>query len=164
MTTPCRIAVLFALCAAILSGPAWGVPGDTADVPNDVLIAKGNSYLENAVSAIIKDSLAAWKYDVTVISDRMLNKQDRRDYQAIILFRAIKSAALGPVSRKFVESLGKSTAESNLLICTVFGEKWKSGDQGADAVASATKTLRPGIVAAKILAEVRLILFKNTSH
>jgi hypothetical protein len=38
-----------------------------------------------------------------------------------------------------------------LLICTTYGEKWDTQKQNVSAVASATKTLKPEIVARKIL-------------
>jgi hypothetical protein len=156
------IALLFAVCGTIGVNLAAGAPSDsTAAIPNNVLIAMGASYLENAVSTIVKDSLGAAGYGVTIINAKNLNRQERRDFAAIILFNAVKSRELTQIARKFVKSIEGSPAESNLLICSVFGERWDNNTQGVNAVASATKTLNPNIMAGKVLAEVRLILGKN---
>ncbi len=125
------------------------LPRDT--LPLNVLIAMGTSYLEQAVSAIVKDSLQARGYQVTIVNIKTLGRQNRRKYRAAILFNAVKSSELTPVARKFVRSQEGPGAESNLLICDVDGEAWNGERQGVNAVASATVKMRPEEVAARVL-------------
>ncbi len=120
-------------------------------LPLNVLIAMGTSYLEQAVSAIVKDSLQSRGYQVTIVNIKTLGRQNRRRYRAVILFNAVKSSQLTPVARKFVRSQEGPGGESNMLICDVDGEAWKGEREEVDAVASATVKMRPQEVAARVL-------------
>jgi hypothetical protein len=124
---------------------------DPDAIPERVLVVMGNSYMEKAVSSIVKDSLTARGYGVDIVSKRKLNSQDKLNYRAVILFSAILAADLAEDAKKLIRSQEGAGRESNLLICTTYGEKWDTQKQNVSAVASATKTLKPEIVARKIL-------------
>jgi hypothetical protein len=124
--------------------------------PVKILIAKGNSYLENTVAALISDSLQ--EYAITTIPLQDLVKQNRRDFTVIIIFNAIKRDKINPVIDKYIKSTENPGTPSNLLICTVYGEQWKGKGASTDAVTSATKTLNPELVAARVLANIRLAI------
>jgi hypothetical protein len=123
-----------------------------------VLISSGNSYMEKAVYSLVKDSLVARGYGVDIISNRKLTVQDRRNYFVIILFGAVRASDLTPDAKKFVRSQQGTGNESNLLICTIYGERWNTRKQDVNSVASATKTLKPDVVAGKILSNFNAIV------
>jgi menaquinone-dependent protoporphyrinogen IX oxidase len=129
-------------------------------LPKRVLIAMGKSYMEKAVTAIVKDSLIAHGYAVTVISGSALNDQDRRNYRAIILFNAVNAAKLTNAAKKFVRSQEGIGQQSNMLICDVYGEQWNPRKEDISAVASATKNVRPENTAAKIISNFNAIVNK----
>jgi hypothetical protein len=152
------IAGLFFCAAACFSQIGSAAKPDT--VAEKVLISSGNSYMEKAVSSIVKDSLAARGYTVDIVSKRNLNSQDRRNYRVIILFGAVRAADLSEAAKRFVRSLEGTGSASNLLICTIYGERWDTEKQDVNAVASATKTLKPDVVAGKILSNFNAIAGK----
>ncbi len=144
--------------------PAWSqsdsTPPPDTTVPPRVLIAMGTSYLENAVSAIVKDSLAVRGYQVTIVDIKTLPSLDRRDFRAVILFNAVKSSVLTRTARQFVSSQAGPGVQSNLLICDVDGELWNGGGEAVNAVASATVKMRPVDIAARIVANFDKIVGK----
>jgi hypothetical protein len=131
------------------------------EVPSKILIAKGNSYLENSVAALISDSLLSSECAVTIIPLQDLEKQNRNDYKVIILFNAIKRDRINSTINKYIKSTENYGTYSNLLICTVYGEKWKGKEAAMDAVTTATKTLNPELVASRVLGNIRLVLQKK---
>jgi hypothetical protein len=145
-------------CAACFSQTDSLMKPDT--LPKRVLIAMGKSYMEKAVSAIVKDSLSARGYAVTVISIKTLNDQNRRNYRAVILFNAVSAAELTPAARKFVRSQDGAGQQANMLICDVYGEQWNPRREDLSAVASATKNVRPEETAAKIISNFDAIVNK----
>jgi hypothetical protein len=147
-----------ACCTASFSQADSLMRPDT--LPKKVLIAMGKSYMEKAVSAIVKDSLAARGYAVTVISIRALNDQERRTYRAVILFNAVSAAKLTEAARKFVRSQEGIGQQSNMLICDIYGEQWNPRREDVSAVASATKNVRPEETAAKIILNLNAIINK----
>lgn len=155
-----RLSALIAAvcCAACFSQTDSLMKPDT--LPKRVLIAMGRSYMEKAVSAIVKDSLSARGYAVTVISMNALNEQERRNYRAIILFSAVSAAELTRTARKFVRSQEGIGEQSNMLICDVYGEQWNPRKEDLSAVASATRNVRPEVTAAKIISNFNAIVNK----
>jgi menaquinone-dependent protoporphyrinogen IX oxidase len=155
-----RCSALFAMVcsAACFSQTDSLMNPDT--LPKRVLIAMGKSYMEKAVSAIVKDSLTARGYAVTVISINALNDQERRNYRAIILFNAVSAAELTRTARKFVRSQEGIGQQSNMLICDVYGEQWNPRKEALSAVASATKNVRPEDPAQKIISNFNAIVNK----
>jgi menaquinone-dependent protoporphyrinogen IX oxidase len=150
--------IVMACCAACFSQTDSLLKPDT--LPKRVLIALGKSYVEKVVSAIVKDSLSARGYAVTVISINALNDQERRNYRAIILFNSVKAAELTRTARKFVRSQEGIGEQSNMLICDVYGEQWNPRKEDLSAVASATKNVRPEETAAKIISNFNAIVNK----
>ncbi len=143
-------AIIFLLAFSGLGQTDSMPPGDT--LPLNVLISMGSSYMEKAVSAIVKDSLELRGYNVTVIDNKTLAGQDRRLYRMVILFSAIKANRLTRTAEKFVRSQSGFGEESNLLICDILGQKWQPSRQSLDAVATATMRIRPEETASRILA------------
>jgi menaquinone-dependent protoporphyrinogen IX oxidase len=158
---PLRVvaAVILACSAPIAAQTDSTLPDDT--LPLSVLIAMGTSYMEKTVSAIVKDSLESRGYEVVIVDIATLGQQDRRQYRAVILFSAIKASQLTETARKFVQSQAGPGEESNMLVCNILGEAWKPGLRGMDAVASATKRVRPEDVAARIVANFESLVAKK---
>jgi hypothetical protein len=128
-------------------------PGDTV-LPRFVLVVKGNSYLENAVTKIIMDHLAGQGITVKQIVLEKLSKENYGAYRAILVFNAIRaSGQLDPIARAFINSKSDHPS-SNIMICTVYGEKWHGKGPTIDAVSAATKTLNPEMLAQKILSGI----------
>jgi|GEM_PF-2659870 hypothetical protein len=125
-------------------------PRDT--LPSKVLIATASSYLENAVSAIVKDSLRARGYEVTIADNGALAGLDRRRYRAVILFSAVKQSKLTRTASKFMRSQIGPGEESNMLVCNVLGEPWDGADERVSGIASATKRVDPAEIAARVVA------------
>jgi hypothetical protein len=117
-----------------------------------VLIAKSDSYLENAVSAILSDSLSLRGFSIKLVSSESLEKERSGIYRAIIVMNAIQSSKLQNIERDFKRALGAQ--QSKILVFTVYGEEWKTGKIIGDAVAQATKKLNPAAIAAKILSRL----------
>jgi hypothetical protein len=153
----------FLFSAVALPGamPAAAQADSTAFVkesPVKILIAKTDTYLENTVAALISDSLSSPSCIVTSIPLRTLSRQNRRDFTVIVLFNAVKQGQINSAVNKYIRSTENSQTPSNLLICTVYGEKWKGKETAADAVTTATKTLNPVLVAARVLTNIRLAI------
>jgi hypothetical protein len=160
MNRPLRLSAIIAMvcCAACFSQTDSLMKPDT--LPKKVLIAMGKSYMEKAVSAIVKDSLSARGYAVTIVSMKALNDQDRREYRAIILFSAVRAVELTEAAKKFIRSQEGIGEQSNMLICDVYGEQWNPRKEDFSAIASATKNVRPEITAAKIISNFNAIVNK----
>jgi menaquinone-dependent protoporphyrinogen IX oxidase len=126
--------------------------------PRNILIAKGDSYLENTVAAMIVDSLSTSGTTVTIIPLNDLNKQNRLDYTVVVLFNAVKRGQINSAVNKYIKTTENYGTLSNLLICNVLGEKWKGKEASMDAVTTATKTLNPEPVASRVLANIRSVL------
>jgi menaquinone-dependent protoporphyrinogen IX oxidase len=147
--------------ALLVVCPAFAQPDSAAfvkETPAKILIAKGDSYLEKTVASLIVDSLSETGCIVKIITVQDLNKQNRQDYAAIILFNAIKRDRINSAVNKYIKTTENYGTQSNLLICTVYGEKWQGKEPAVNAVTSATKTLKPEIVAARVLSNIRLAL------
>lgn len=127
--------------------------------PKNVLLVRGDSYLETAVGRILIDSLARKGFTVKTIGQKSLNSENSGGYRVIIIFNALKSAGLTAPVKKLIDATSK--AQSNVLISTVYGEPWDKNKQSADAVATATKTLNPEILAVKLLTYVNSIVEKD---
>ncbi|HUI92041.1 MAG TPA: hypothetical protein VLX68_07330 [Chitinivibrionales bacterium] len=151
-------AFIAAVCCGACLAQTDSLKPDT--LPKQVLIAMGKSYMEKAVSAIVKDSLTARGYGVTIISIRTLNDRERRNYRAVILFNAVAAAKLTETAEKFVRSQEGIGQQSSLLICDIYGEQWNPRREDVSAVASATKTMRPEDTAAKIIANFNAMVNK----
>jgi len=130
-------------------------------LPPRVLIAMGPSYLENAVSAIVKDSLRARGYEVAIVNNSVLGGQDRRLYRALILFSAVKESKLTRTAQKLMRSQEGPGEESNMLVCDVLGEPWKGGREAVSGVASATKRVKPEDIAVRVVANFDSIFVKK---
>jgi hypothetical protein len=126
-----------------------------------VLLVKGDSYLERAVGKIVIDSLTHQGYSVKTIRHNSLTSENSAAYYITIIFNGVKSSELIAPVREYVNSRGK--APSNALISTVYGEQWRKNKPTVDAVASATKTLDPELVAAKIIAYVDRNIERDTA-
>jgi hypothetical protein len=120
--------------------------------PQSVLIVQKDSYLENAVSAIVKDSLSARGFSIKIISPESLKDEKPTNYRATIIMSAIQSSKIRGVVRSYARAL--DAEQSNILIFSVYGEEWKTNKVIGDAVAGATKKLNPANVAAKILERI----------
>jgi hypothetical protein len=130
-------------------------------LPLKVLIAMGPSYLENAVSAIVKDSLQARGYEVTIVSNSVLGSQDRHRYRAFILFSAVRESKLTRTAQRLMRSQEGPGEASNMLVCDVLGEPWKGGHEEVSGVASATKRVKPEDIAARVVANFDSIFVKK---
>jgi|GEM_PF-3058431 hypothetical protein len=134
---------------------------DKAISSRNVLLVKEDTYLETAVGKILIDSLARKGFQVKTISQSSLLKENSGAYRVIMIFSAIKSSGLTAPVKKFMNS--NSGTPSNVLISSVYGEPWNKYKKSVDAVASATKTLNPEMVAAKLIAYFNGIIEKDTS-
>jgi menaquinone-dependent protoporphyrinogen IX oxidase len=143
-------AVILACSAPVAAQTDSTAANDT--LPLKVLIGMAASYMEKTVSAIVKDSLESRGYEVTIVDIATLAGQDRRLYRVVILFSAIKSSQLTQTARRFVQSQAGQGEESNMLVCNILGEAWQPGHRAMDAVAAATKRVRPEDIAARIVA------------
>ena len=129
---------------------------NTPEAPADsnslkrVLMVKNDSYLETAVGKIIIDSLTRKGFSVKTIRQNSLINENSGAYSVIMIFNAIKPSGLTAPVKQFMNATNKS--QSNVLISTVYGEPWNKNKKSVDAVASATKTLNPEMVAAKLIA------------
>jgi hypothetical protein len=147
---------LFNILLSIM--PLWILPSFAGDdslnalqpiLPQNVLIVKGDSYLENAVSAILKDSLSVKRFAVKIIPLASLKSEQPSNYRATIIMNAVHTSKVSGIVRSYARAQG--AGHSNILICTVYGEEWKTGKTLSDAVTAATKTITPSHVAAKIV-------------
>ena len=152
----CLVSMLLSAAGATLAQPDSTMY--IKEGPVKILIAKSDSYLENTVASLISDSLSSSTCIVTSIPLQDLAKQNRRDFTVIILFNAIKRDRINSAVNKYIKSTENSGTQSNLLICTVYGEKWRGKETATDAVTTATKTLNPELVASRVLANIRLVL------
>jgi hypothetical protein len=126
-----------------------------------ILLARGNSYLENAVSGIIVDSLFRRGYSVTVLDVKSLVNEDPNVYRASIIFNGVISSRLFEPVAGYTSNF--KDRESNILICTAYGERWDGKKVEPDAVTAATKSLDPAEVTAKVLKNIYDILGKGPS-
>jgi menaquinone-dependent protoporphyrinogen IX oxidase len=152
---------LFLFVALLLPcRPSFAQPDSSLSSPKttrNILIAKGDSYLENTVAAMIVDSLSTTGTTVTIIPLKDLNKQNRQDYTVVVLFNAVKRGQINSAVSKYIKTTENYGTESTLLICNVLGEKWKGKETSMDAVTTATKTLNPEPVASRVLANIRSV-------
>jgi hypothetical protein len=151
--------VFFFLMTLLLVRQDFGQSDSSASVketPPSILIAKGESYLENTVASMIADSLTG--YTVRTIPLQDLVNQNRKDFRAVVLFNAVKGNQINSTINKYIKTTENYGTRSNLLICTAYGEKWNGKESVQDAVTTATKTLNPELVASRVLANIRLIL------
>lgn len=154
-------------CLALALFLAWPCPAqiDSSQhldtLPLKVLIAIGPSYLENAVSAIVKDSLQARGYEVVIVNNSVLGAQDRRRYKAFILFSAARESKLTRAAQKLMRSQDGPGEASNMLVCDVLGEPWKGGHEEMSGVASATQRVKPEDIAARVVANFDSIFVKK---
>jgi len=119
-----------------------------------VLVAKGNSYLEDAVTKVLTDRLAEKGISVKQIPLTKLSEENSGDYRAVLIFNAIRaSGQVDPIARAFINSKSDHPS-SNVMICTVYGERWHGKRPTVDAVSAATKTLNPEMLAQKILMDI----------
>ena len=132
---------------------------DKAISSRSVLLVKEGTYLETAVGKILIDSLTQKGFTVKTISQNSLPNENSGAYRVIIIFNAIKPSGLTAPVRQFMDATNK--AQSNVLISTVYGEPWFKNKQSADAVATATKTLNPEMLAAKLLVYVNSIIERD---
>jgi hypothetical protein len=133
---------------------------DKAISSRSVLIVKENSYLETAVGKILIDTLTQKGFHLKTISQSSLPNENSGAYRIIIILNAIKPSGLTAPVKQFMNATNK--AQSNVLISTVYGEPWFKNQQSEDAVATATKTLNPEMLAAKLLAYVNSIIERDT--
>lgn len=145
---------------AVFAQNAPEAPADSNSLKR-VLIARDDSYLETAVGKILIDSLTQKGFTVKTIRQKSLNIENSGAYRVIIIFNAIKSSGLTAPVRQFMNAT--SGAQTNVLISTVYGEPWDKNKQSVDAVAAATKTLNPEMVATKIVAYVNRVIEKDLS-
>lgn len=132
---------------------------DKAISLRSVLLVKEDTYLETAVGKILIDSLTQKGFTVKTISQNSLPNENSGAYRVIIIFNAIKPSGLTAPVKQFMNATNK--AQSNVLISTVYGEPWFKNKQSEDAVATATKTLNPETLAAKLLAYVNSIIERD---
>ncbi|MBN1128233.1 MAG: hypothetical protein JXA71_04570 [Chitinispirillaceae bacterium] len=125
-----------------------------------VLIAKGDSYLENAVTTMIVEKLSGRAITVVTVDLKTLSTTVPAEYGAVVVFNAVKSSRLNRSVRKFLHRFTATnrSLESNMLICTVHGNLWNSENSTVDAVAGATKTLDPPVVANRIVKRIDEVL------
>jgi hypothetical protein len=126
-----------------------------------VLLVKEDSYLETAVGKILIDSLTRKGFSIKTINPKSLKNENSGAYRAIILFNAIKSSGLISPVRQLMNAT--SGAQTNVLISTIYGEPWDKNKHSEDAVAAATKSLNPELVAAKLLAHFNMIIERDTA-
>lgn len=137
-----------------LSVDTISIPGGFAK--KSVLIAKGQSYLENTVAQIVTDSLKVRGITIVTADLQSLQKMSSIQHNAILVFGAVKSSKLiGPVS-KYIASLRdtKNQAAANVLICTVYGDIWSPKKASVDAVTGPTQTLNPLSIAQKLIIQI----------
>jgi hypothetical protein len=146
----------FFLCPSLLFSQADSIPRDTSSKSNKILLAKGNTFLEDLVAKIVKDTLTARGFSVKVIDTKYIADEQPAVYRVSIVFSGIKGDHLfDPVSRY---ATGFKDQKSNLLICTAYGDRWDSKKLAVDAVTAATKTLDPDEVAANLLKNIYSII------
>ena len=122
----------------------------------NVLIVNGGSYLENTVSSLVRDSLTQKGFTIKIIPLASLKSEQPSNYRATIIMNAVHTSKVAGIVRSYARSKGGE--RSNILICTVYGEEWKSGMTRIDAVTAATKTLNPAGVAVKIISAVLAVM------
>jgi hypothetical protein len=158
LTRQRRVALLFPALWLFLSFASVDTTTDSLKstaTSKIVLIAKSDSYLENAVSGILTDSLSAKGFSIKIISLETLEKQRSGNYRATIVMNAIQSSKEQRVVRAYTRALGAD--QSKILVFTVYGEEWKTGKVVGDAVTGATKKLNPAFIAEKILKRLEAI-------
>jgi hypothetical protein len=142
--------VVVACTTQLFSAPNDSIVSDKTAVPRKVLIVKGDSYLENAVTKILLDSLGRKNITVETARIKKWSNENSASYTAIIVFSAIKvSKQSDPLTRKYM-STKSNDPTSNVMVCTVYGEKWDNTSEKVDAVSAATKTLKPPFIASNI--------------
>jgi hypothetical protein len=114
-----------------------------------ILVVRGDSYLEDRVAGIVRDSLVRRGYAVKTISHRFLKYENPGYYSSSIIFNGIKASNLYGPTKKFARTL--SASSSNILFFTVYGEQWKNKSPRTDGISAATRSINPMIVAEKIL-------------
>jgi hypothetical protein len=123
----------------------------SADTSRTVLIIKSNSYLEGAVAKIVQDSLRLRGLQVEFASLAHAGRIGSRQYHATIIFNAInRDESVNPVVERI--SRIQNRGSSNILVFSVSGDRWNgTSTEKTDALTAATKTLKPGDVAARIM-------------
>jgi hypothetical protein len=121
-----------------------------------ILIAKGNSFLEEAVTKIIIDNFKSKGFRIKVSDIKELNAVVRKDYSVVLVFNAVKSSELAAPVKKFFSGImdKEGNAESKILICSVYGELWDPKKAGVDAVTGPTRTLNPAVISEKIIQKI----------
>jgi hypothetical protein len=117
---------------------------------NTVLLLKGNSYLENAVAGIVVDSLKTRGIRVKITDYKNFSQVYAPTFLSTIVFHAIRTdKTLNPVVEKFYRD--KTDNGSKILVFTVYGDKLNNPPESTDAITAATSTLKPNVVALRIL-------------
>jgi hypothetical protein len=111
-----------------------------------VLILKGNSYLENAVTKIISDSLHHHGFNLSTDDWKKAGHYPPSKYRAILIFSSIKAnQTLDPQIEGYLDSKGVADAQ-NILVFSVHGRLWPDSTRtiySVDAITAATRTLDP---------------------
>jgi len=115
------------------------------------LIATSGSYLENAVIKIIADSLSRRGITVKTTDLQGLSRESSTSYATILVFGAAKKEKLADPVNKFALGVLEGATASNILICTVYGDLWDPKKASMDAVTGPTKTIKPMVIAGKIM-------------
>jgi hypothetical protein len=164
-----RIAGLIILIAAFISIVMAKDPAKTDSVPGrkpmstdtpapvdtlarkTVMIATGGSYLENAVVKILADSLSHRGIPIKTTDLQGLSQESSTSYAAVLVFGAVTPEKLVDPVNKFASGVLDGGMASNILFCTVYGDLWDPKKATIDAVTGPTKTLKPIVIAGKIM-------------
>ena len=125
---------------------------------HSLLIVHGDTYFENAVVTILKDSLDKRGDTILVASINKMTAIPSRKFGAVVMLHAIDKTQLSSAAQEFLKRYPDEYTNTNVLVCNVRGEKWTSSASEVNTVTSATKPFKPDIVAAKILRSINQIL------
>ena len=125
-----------------------------------VLIAKSNSWIENKVSAILTDSLVKIGYKVTILDIKAISGENASDYFITVVFDGVKSAKLVEPLNTYSNDV--RVKKLNFFVFRITGDIHNL-NSNIDAFTAATKTIKPQMVAEKIIGTILKVSTKSDS-
>ena len=125
-----------------------------------VLIAQGSTEYENQVSSMIKAKLEAKNITVKVTSIGLLDQEDPKSFDAVLLLHAVEENTLVNSAKVFLRKTptGEAGPWSFVLVSTVAGKDWISKESNVDGVTAATQYTQAKNVATLLIGRVETIL------
>jgi len=125
-----------------------------------VLIATQQSAFKDTVVSGIVDGLEKDSCYVKVIDLKKLAGESVAHYDALVIVTTCKMWRLNRHARKFFKHLPEKD-EGKIILLTTVGQKYDSKMGQVDAITSASKMEKAGVVAESIVGKIRVLLAKK---